>query len=140
MLDWLQFPVFQAKTMISDKSLTHFKLILDTAQVLRSLGIYFLPYQWNSIENRVDFVPKIRNWRIFGVLSILYLGGNMLVVLLGLLIFTNLDVMNLIAAIWIETIFFTAMVCQIHLNIHYLEIFQWLNSFLLINRDLSKDS
>jgi len=126
--------------MISTESLKHFKLLLDTAQVFQGLNIHILPYSFDTDKIQVELVQGIQNWRLIGVVNIGGLIIYMIGVLLGLLLWTSQGqgIPNIVVAIWILTMFLTFLGCQMHLQIFYVDIFQWINSVRFINNYLSE--
>jgi len=124
--------------MISTESLKHFQLLLHTAQVFQACRVHLFPYKLNLKKMSVEFVQRINYWRLIGVLNIFTLIFSMIIILLGILQWNNQGIPGIVIAIWMLTIFVTLLGCQIHLQIHYMEIRHWLNCVLLLNGSLSK--
>jgi len=123
--------------MISNQSLKHFKYLLDTAQVLQRYRVHIFPFQCNLQQTSVEFVPRINSWRIMSTFNIFVLTSSILTIVLGLILSQAQDVAGFVVAIWILTCFLAFLGFQIHLQIHYQEVLQWLNTGLLMNLNLS---
>jgi len=124
--------------MISKQSLFHFKLLLDFSQVFQKYGISFLPYTFDPNKITVKLIPNLNYWHIGRVLNVFSLLTNIIIIGLGLLIFTELDILYGVLGTWSLTTLLLCLVWQIHLQNNYRELIDWVNALLVLEKNLSK--